>query len=255
MKTLTLLRHAKSGWDDAGRARFRPAAQRARPRGGAGDGPRDAARSASAFDRVLASPAARVDRDARPSWREGYGGAVAADCDERIYLASAETLLDIVRAADDAHERLLIVGHNPGMEQLALLLAAGRRAARRGRGQISDRRARRDRASTADRWRDVGRRRRHARRASSARATSIRSSARTTEPRTAALRRRKRRLEFGEPRVDRGLLLGAEPAFEHAEAIAALVDLEHAEPARRAHFGDVERHAEPRAPRRHWRRG
>ena len=33
-----------------------------------------------------------------------------------------DTLLDLVRATDDARERLLIVGHNPGMERLALLL-------------------------------------------------------------------------------------------------------------------------------------
>ena len=74
-----------------------------------------------AFDRVIASPAARV-AETLDGLEEDYG-ALAAEQDERVYLASAETLLDIVRATDDAEPRLLIVGHNPGMEQLALLLA------------------------------------------------------------------------------------------------------------------------------------
>ncbi|MEA3012767.1 MAG: phosphohistidine phosphatase [Sphingomonadales bacterium] len=123
MKTLTLLRHAKSGWD-APVARDFDRRLNARGRKAARAMGREMKRLGLGFDLILASPAARIT-ETLTELAQGYGGAVATDFDEHIYLASAETLLGIVRAADDAHERLLIVGHNPGMEQLALLLAAG----------------------------------------------------------------------------------------------------------------------------------
>ena len=122
MKTLTLLRHAKSSWGDPSQRDFdRPLNARgekaARAMG------RALARRGVAFDLVLASPAARVVGTIAGL---GEGGCpIEAGYDERIYLASARTLLELVRAADDKHDRLLIVGHNPGMEQLALLLARG----------------------------------------------------------------------------------------------------------------------------------
>lgn len=120
MKSLTLLRHAKSGWDDAATRDFdRPL----NPRG------RRAARTVGAemkaqglgFDLVLASPARRV-AETIEEVAAGYGG-IAPEYDERLYLASVRTLLDIVRHAPDGVGRLLLVGHNPGMEELALRLA------------------------------------------------------------------------------------------------------------------------------------
>ena len=54
---------------------------------------------------------------------QGYGGAVDTRFDEAIYLAPVDILLALVRATDDSDSRLLLVGHNPGMEQLALLLS------------------------------------------------------------------------------------------------------------------------------------
>ena len=120
MKTLTLLRHAKSGWDDPSLTDFQ------RPLNARG---REAARAMGAelkrlglvFDRVLASPAARVT-ETIDGLAESYG-PLAPVYDERIYLAPVETLLAMVRAADDGCAGLLVVGHNPGMERLALLLA------------------------------------------------------------------------------------------------------------------------------------
>jgi phosphohistidine phosphatase len=122
MKTLTLLRHAKSGWDDPSLSDF------ARPLNARG---RDAARAMGrelralglAWDRIIASPAARVT-ETIDGLREGYG-PIAPVYDEAIYLASLDALLDIVRATDDACASLLVVGHNPGMERLALLLSRG----------------------------------------------------------------------------------------------------------------------------------
>ena len=122
MKVLALLRHAKSGWDDPSLADFdRPLNARGR----------EAARAMGramrelglAYDRILASPAARVTETIdglAETW-----GPLAPCFDQRVYLASPEALLEIVRATDDRHARLLLVGHNPGMERLALLLSRG----------------------------------------------------------------------------------------------------------------------------------
>ncbi|HEX8571706.1 MAG TPA: histidine phosphatase family protein [Allosphingosinicella sp.] len=120
MKSLTLLRHAKSGWDDPVIRDFdRPL----NPRG------RRAARTVAgemkaqglAFDRILASPARRV-METVEEVVAGYG-PLEPEYDQRLYLASTATLLEIVRAVPDSVERLLLVGHNPGLEELALCLS------------------------------------------------------------------------------------------------------------------------------------
>lgn len=122
MKSLTLLRHAKSGWDDPSSRDFdRPL----NPRG------RRAARAVGAemkaqglgFDLVLASPARRVVETIEEV--AATYGALDPGYDQRLYLASAATLLDIVRAAPDGAGRLLLIGHNPGLEELALRLTGG----------------------------------------------------------------------------------------------------------------------------------
>lgn len=122
MKTLTLLRHAKSGWD-APAARDFDRSLNARGRKAARAMGREMRRLGLGFDQVLASPAARVT-ETLTELAQGYGHAVDTSFDETIYLAPVETLLALVRSADDADDRLLLVGHNPGMEQLALLLSA-----------------------------------------------------------------------------------------------------------------------------------
>jgi len=122
MKTLTLLRHAKSGWDDPSLSDFaRPL--NARGRSAARAMGREMRALGLAWDHIVASPAARVTETIL-GLAESYG-PVAPVYDECVYLASLETLLEIVRATDDAHATLLIVGHNPGMERLALLLSRG----------------------------------------------------------------------------------------------------------------------------------
>lgn len=121
MKTLTLLRHAKSTWDDPVARDFdRPLNRRGR-RAARTIG-REMRDQGLAFDAVVASPAVRVV-ETIAEIGEGYGGALDPDYDKRVYLASPAILLDIIHGIDDAVERLLIVGHNPGLEQLVLLLA------------------------------------------------------------------------------------------------------------------------------------
>jgi phosphohistidine phosphatase len=152
MKTLTLLRHAKAGWDDPALTDFE------RPLDARG---REAARAMGAelrrlglvFDCVLASPAARVT-ETIDGLAEAYG-PLAPRYDQRIYLASAETLLVMVRATDDNCAASLIVGHSPGMERLALLLGrAGplraEIAAKYPTGALAEI------AFPIDHWRDVG---------------------------------------------------------------------------------------------------
>ncbi len=120
MKTLTLLRHAKSGWDDPVARDFDRALN---PRG------KRAASTVGAhmrdlgmvFDAVVASPAVRCVDTLDGLW-EGYGQTLHPVWDRRIYLASCVTLLDVVHDAPDSASRLLMCGHNPGLEDLILLL-------------------------------------------------------------------------------------------------------------------------------------
>ncbi len=120
MKTLTLLRHAKSGWDDPVTRDFdrplNPKGQRAAQAMG-----RQMRALGLGFDTVVASPALRVIGTIEHI-AAGYGGELAPAWDQRLYLASPETLLDAVRALPDAAESALLVGHNPGLEELVLLL-------------------------------------------------------------------------------------------------------------------------------------
>jgi phosphohistidine phosphatase len=153
MKILTLLRHAKSTWDDPVARDFdRPL----NPRG------RRAARTVGremnaqglAFDRVLASPARRVIETLEEV--AASFGDLQPVYDERLYLASTETLLDLVRGEADDTGRLLLVGHNPGMEMLTLQLTRDEGSGLRGEveikyptGTLAEIRL------PAQRWRDV----------------------------------------------------------------------------------------------------
>jgi phosphohistidine phosphatase len=121
MKTLTLLRHAKSGWDDPVTRDFdRPLnAKGARAAETMG---RHLRGLGLTFDLVVASPAVRV-QETLDHFAIGLGETLAPEWDRRIYLASEATLLDLVRALPDTAEHVLLVGHNPGLEELVLLLA------------------------------------------------------------------------------------------------------------------------------------
>jgi phosphohistidine phosphatase SixA len=79
-------------------------------------------------DRVLYSPAVR----ARETCTRALVALGRADCaaEPRIYEATPATLIDIVEAA--AASSLLLVGHNPGLENLVALLSDGASDAGRG---------------------------------------------------------------------------------------------------------------------------
>jgi len=74
-------------------------------------------------DQVLCSTARR----ARETWQlaqPGLGAAPPVGFEDRVYGASAAQLLDLVHQAPPAAKTLLIVGHDPGVPGLALMLAA-----------------------------------------------------------------------------------------------------------------------------------
>lgn len=120
MKTLTLLRHAKSNWDDpVSRDIDRPL--NARGRRAARTVAQEMRRLGLGFDRVVASPARRVAETIDEV--AAAFGPLAPEYDQRLYLAAPDTLLDVIRETDDAVERLLLVAHNPGLENLALRLS------------------------------------------------------------------------------------------------------------------------------------
>lgn len=80
------------------------------------------AEHALAFDVVLCSPAVR----ARQTLDLALGGAGAdTRFEPRIYEATPGTLIDVLDGARGAG-RVLLVGHNPGLEQLVALLTEGR---------------------------------------------------------------------------------------------------------------------------------
>ncbi|WP_033920499.1 SixA phosphatase family protein [Sphingomonas sp. 37zxx] len=122
MPSLTLLRHAKSSWNDPVTRDFdRPLNARGQK----------AARTIGqhlradhiAFDHVVASPAVRAI-ETLDQFYTGYGQKLEPVWDRRIYLASAATLLDVLHGLPAQAQQALMVGHNPGLEDLVLLLVA-----------------------------------------------------------------------------------------------------------------------------------
>ena len=128
MRRLMLLRHAKSDWPSGVIDRGRPLAERGRraaPLMGA-----YIARHALQPDRVLVSPARRSQETwelaARP-----LSDSPDPMVEERLYDASTNAMLDVVREQPDSCHLLLLVGHNPSLQDFALhLIATGEAEAR-----------------------------------------------------------------------------------------------------------------------------
>lgn len=116
MKTLALFRHAKSDWSDA-RARDFDRPLNARGQRGAAAMGRHVRDGRWRFDRILASPAVRVAETIEIASR-AWGRTFPVEWDRRIYLASSATLIDLLREVSGDPASLLMVGHNPGLEDL-----------------------------------------------------------------------------------------------------------------------------------------
>jgi phosphohistidine phosphatase len=73
-------------------------------------------------DLTLVSPALRTQETARGALDEATGRRLTAP---KLYLATAETLVQAILEADDAAQSLMIVAHNPGIAELAYDLSRG----------------------------------------------------------------------------------------------------------------------------------
>ncbi len=155
MKSLSLLRHAKSSWDDPVERDFdrplngrgRRAAQRM------GQYLRD---EGLTFDAALASPALRI-RQTIEGLDAGTGQRLAAQFDKRIYMASAANLFALVQETEDAIGHLLLIGHNPGLEDMVLLASEGQSDPLRAEAELKYPTATlATLVFAADHWADVG---------------------------------------------------------------------------------------------------
>lgn len=126
MKTLYLLRHAKSSWNDSNLQDFdRPLNVRGRetaPLVG-----RFIRKKNLRVDLILSSPAARA-RQTAALVKESAGLSAELRYDERVYEADAARLLEVVAQADDSADAVVLVGHNPGMEELLTFLTGESRS-------------------------------------------------------------------------------------------------------------------------------
>ena len=121
MKTLTILRHAKSGWDVQVERDFdRPI--NARGKRGAELIGQYLKRQGVPIERIIASPAVRVTETLDLFQPAAGLDAIEPHWDRRIYLASAATLIDTIRDTGRDATHVLIAGHNPGLEDLILEL-------------------------------------------------------------------------------------------------------------------------------------
>ena len=155
MHELLVLRHAKSRWDEPGSTDH--------DRGLAPRGIEAAKRMGRLIqergwlpDRILCSTAMRASATldlAMRGWPDSP--PIPLEHARRLYLASPETLLRLVREQPRATRRLLVVGHNPGLATFVLTLA--------GRGDAAAFDTIGHKLPTAavarlalDRWHDVG---------------------------------------------------------------------------------------------------
>lgn len=120
MKTILIMRHAKSSWDDPDQDDHdRPLNKR---------GKRDAPRIGGLLrgqgllpDLVISSTALRARRTAELVVQSsGYGGEIRLRRD--LYEAEADAYLSVLQQMSDDFQRVLLIGHNPGLEHLLGLL-------------------------------------------------------------------------------------------------------------------------------------
>ncbi|MBF0380085.1 MAG: histidine phosphatase family protein [Magnetococcales bacterium] len=131
-KQLIILRHAKSAWDTDATTDFeRPLAKR-----GKGDAPRMGRwmlEHGLLPDHVVSSPALRAKQTAVKACKAMDIGKGKINWDPRVYGAGTEDLLEVLAEVPSKAYRVMIVGHNPGMEFLFNYLAK-----KDGKDQLED---------------------------------------------------------------------------------------------------------------------
>jgi phosphohistidine phosphatase len=129
MKRLYLLRHAKSSWDDPTLAdEDRPLAPRGRR--AAKVMARHLRRTGTTPELVLCSPSTRT-RQTLTRIAPGLGENANVQIKLDLYGASASALLEVLHEVPDEVDSVMLIGHNPGIQDLVLSLArAGSESAR-----------------------------------------------------------------------------------------------------------------------------
>jgi phosphohistidine phosphatase len=124
MKTLTLVRHAKSSWQDGLLSdRERPLNER-----GENDAPLMARRIVASGIRpslILCSPAARAVATAKIMAQVIGYPVEFLQREEDLYLASLDGILNVLVRQEAEFNNLLLVGHNPGLTEFCNYLRPG----------------------------------------------------------------------------------------------------------------------------------
>ena len=121
MKELLLLRHAKSSWATPGMADFdRPLNKRGRRATALLAGYLEAEGLRPAL--VLCSDSKRT-RETLGLIHEALGSRVAIHLEPELYLADPSTLLDRLRKVAGEVPSVMVIAHNPGLQEFALELA------------------------------------------------------------------------------------------------------------------------------------
>ena len=121
MHQLHLLRHTKSSWDDDADDHKRPLNKRGR----------EAARligeslprAIGSLDLVLCSSALRT-RETAVLALAGFSPRPRILYEDGLYLATEEALMRRLRQLDENADAVMVIGHNPGLQELAITLAA-----------------------------------------------------------------------------------------------------------------------------------
>jgi phosphohistidine phosphatase len=118
MKTLFLIRHAKSSWDDPALSdKDRPLGDRGRR-----DAPRMGKRLAKRNvkpDLILSSPARRALTTAEIIAKKLDYKRKDIVVDDRLYASAVDGLLNVIHGLGDNLERVILFGHNPELTELA----------------------------------------------------------------------------------------------------------------------------------------
>jgi phosphohistidine phosphatase len=120
MKSLMLLRHAKAGWGDSNQRDFDRSLT---PQGAdAADVLGDYMHQNNIIpDTILCSPAVRTRETLKHV--DGKTGWILSPIFVRdIYMATAEQLLQLIQSLHEPNSKVLMIGHNPGFEDLLLQL-------------------------------------------------------------------------------------------------------------------------------------
>jgi phosphohistidine phosphatase len=120
MKTLLVLRHAKSSWGEPGLSDHeRPLTER-----GKEDAPRmgQVLREQGLVPDLIVSSTAKRARNTAKKVAQHCGYEDEVQQTETLYLAPAAQYIDLLRRLPDAYQTVAVVGHNPGLEELVELL-------------------------------------------------------------------------------------------------------------------------------------